>query len=44
MKSIRVFFKTFFVITGINLLFNYFDLDLFIKDLKKINRKRIRLF
>ncbi len=44
MKSIRIFLKTFLVITGINLLINYFDLDLFIKDAKKVNRKRKRLF
>lgn len=44
MRSIRVFLKTFFVITGVNLLFNYFDFDLLFKDAKKINRKRKRMF
>lgn len=44
MKSIRIFLKSFFVITGVNLLFSYFDFDLLVKDVKKMNRKRKRLF
>lgn len=44
MKSFKVFLKTFFVISGLNLLLNYFDFDLLAKDLKHANRRRKRWF